>query len=100
MQSGARPSQRSQESQQLLWAKLSQIPVEIGGMQEDFDRTSNVPAGWSMDISGFPDLNLCSSHMALPVFWFFECNAMVFHKVMQHIIENSISYMEGLSLKI
>ena len=53
-----------------------------------------------MDISGFPDLYLCSSHVALPVFLFFECNAMVFHKVMQHIIENSISYMEGLSLKI
>ena len=53
-----------------------------------------------MDISGFPDLNLCSSHVALPVFLFIECNAMVFHKVMQHIIENSISYMEGLSLKI
>ena len=44
MQSEAKPSQRSQESQQLLWAELSQIPVEIGGMQEDFDRTSNVHA--------------------------------------------------------
>lgn len=44
VQSEARPSQRSQESQQHLWAELSQIPTEIGGMQEDFDRISNVHA--------------------------------------------------------
>lgn len=68
MQSEARPSQRSQESQQHLWAELSQIPTEIGGMQEDFDRISNVHAWCSMDISGFLDLNLESSHLALPVF--------------------------------
>lgn len=37
MRSESRPSQTSQESQQHLWAELSQIPTEIGGMQEDFD---------------------------------------------------------------